>query len=168
MHRTDRRRVLRTAVAAGLLVAAAALLGLGVVPADAGAKSKSVTKVTAAATKPDADGKQVVTVTLTIESPWYAYANPVGLEDLEGAQTTVKIASKTGKLADVKIEYPAGKLKKDNLVGSYKVYEDKVSIKGTVRRAQGDTGPLEVTVKYMTCNPKGVCLPPETVKLNVD
>lgn len=169
MQRTDHRRVVRGALAAGLLVVGAALLAIGVMPAaDAGAKSQSVTKVTATATKPGADGTQVVTVTLNIEKPWYAYANPVGLEDLEGAQTTVKIASKAGKLAAVKIDYPPGDLKKDTIVGSYKVYHDKVAIKGTVRRAPGDTGPLEVTVKYMTCNPKGVCLPPETVKLKVD
>jgi len=162
---------MRGLIAAGLLLGAAALLTFGdrgLPAADAGAKQKSFTKVSATATKPDADGKQVVTVTMTIEGPWYAYANPVGLEDLEGAQTTVTIASKTGKLEDVKIEYPPGKLKKDAVVGSYKIYEDKVAIKGTVRRAKGDTGPLNVTVKYMNCNPKGVCLPPETVKLTVD
>jgi len=166
MERLRQRRVIAVVFLSGLTALIAG--GAGRLSAQAGKKELSPTKVTATATKPDADGQQVVTVTMTIESPWYAYANPVGLEDLEGAQTTVKIASKAGKLEDVKIEYPPGKLKKDTLVGNYKVYEEKVSIKGTVRRAKGDTGPLDVTVKYMTCNPKGVCLPPETAKLTVE
>ena len=154
-------------LAAALLLAGALAAAVGVPAAGAGGK-KSYVKVDAKATKPDAEGRQVVTVTLDIEKPWYAYANPVGQEDLEQSQTQVKIASKGGKLEEAKIEYPPGKPKKDSVVGDYRIYEEKVQITGLVRRAKGDTGPLEVTVKYMTCHPKGQCLPPETVKLPVE
>ena len=41
-------------------------------------KSDSVVKATAAAAKPDADGKQTVTLTLAIDKGWHLYANPVG------------------------------------------------------------------------------------------
>jgi hypothetical protein len=157
-------------LAAGALLLGALVLTLGPVGtprADAG-KKKSYTKVTAKASKPDADGKQKVTITMEIEKPWHAYANPVGLPDLEPAQTEVKIASKDGKLEEVKIQYPRGKEEKDSVVGNYRIYEEKVTITGLVRRAKGDTGPLEVTVKYMTCSSvTKQCLPPETVKLTV-
>jgi thiol:disulfide interchange protein len=158
----------RLPVAAALLLGALALaLGSTAAPRAAAGTKKTYTKVTAKATKPDAEGRQTVTVTMAIEKPWHAYANPVGLPDFEGNRTEVKIASKGGKLEDVKIQYPRGKEEKDAVVGNYRIYEDKVTITGQVRRARGDTGPLEVTVKYVTCNPKGQCLPPETVKLTV-
>jgi DsbC/DsbD-like thiol-disulfide interchange protein len=160
----------RLLTAAALLLGALALtLGpVGTPQADAG-KKKSYTKVTAKATKPDADGRQKVTITLEIEKPWHAYANPVGNEDLDPAKTEVKIASKGGKLEEVKLKYPRGKEEKDKVVGNYWIYEDKVTITGLVRRAKGDTGPLEVTVKYMTCNSvTKICLPPEEKKLTVE
>ena len=128
-------------------------------------KSDAVVKVTATADKPDADGKQVVSVLLVHESGWHSYANPVGHEDLASVQTTVTIAGKN-KFDDVKVDYPPGKLIKDKLVGDYKVFEDKVTIKATVRRAKEDTGPLEVNVKFQACSDKS-CLLGATVKLTV-
>ncbi|HMF14694.1 MAG TPA: hypothetical protein VKE94_20400, partial [Gemmataceae bacterium] len=71
--------------------------------------SAAVVKVTAKAEKPDDSGKQVVTITLSIDKDWYAYANPVGLEDLEAAQTVVEITGKN-KLESVQLDYPKGKL----------------------------------------------------------
>jgi DsbC/DsbD-like thiol-disulfide interchange protein len=150
----------------GLLVGVVALLALGTPGAFAqGKKSDSVVKATATATKPDGDGNQTVTVTLAHDSGWHTYANPVGQDDLAGAQTTVTINAKT-KPEDVKIEYPAGKLVKDKVVGDYKVYDDKVTIKAVVKRAKGDTSPLEVSVKFQACTEKQ-CLVPATVKLMV-
>jgi thiol:disulfide interchange protein len=157
-------------LAASVVLGALALaLGpVGTPPAEAG-KGKTVTKVTAKATKPDGEGRQTVTVVLDIETPWYAYANPVGNKEFEQAQTSVEIKSKAGKLEDVKISYPPGKEKSDKDFGNFRIYPDgKVTITGQVRRAKGDTGPLDVVVKYMTCHPKGTCLPPETVKLTVE
>lgn len=131
-----------------------------------GKKSDSEVKVTAKAAKADAAGKQVVTINLDINKGWHVYANPVGNEDLAPAQTTVTINSKI-KPKEVKITYPDGLLKPDETVGGYRVYKTSVQIKATVLRAAGDTGPLEVSVRFMACHDKGVCLQPATVKMTV-
>ena len=153
--------------------AAAGLAALGLLlTALAGAaqaqakKSDAVVKAEATAGKPDDDGTQVVTVTLAIDKGWHIYANPVGFEDLASAQTTVSVSAKA-KPEDVRVEYPEGKAIKDKtLDAEYRTYEDKVTIKATVRRAKGDTGPLDVTVKFQACDEKR-CLLPATVKLTV-
>jgi uncharacterized protein YyaL (SSP411 family) len=130
-------------------------------------KSDSVVKVEAKAVpeKPGADGKQVVTLTLTIDDGWHIYANPPGLEDLESVQTTVAVKG-ANKPEDVKIDYPKGKLINDPVLGKYNVYENTVTIKATVRRAAGDTGPLEVTLKFQSCNEK-MCLLPATKTITI-
>jgi uncharacterized protein YyaL (SSP411 family) len=130
-----------------------------------GTGSDSKVKVTATAGKLDADGKQVVTVTIRIEEGWHLYANPVPA-DFPGIPTTVTIEGKT-KPQEVEVDYPPGKRIKDAAFGDYNVYEDKVVIKATVRRAKGDSGPLEARVKVQTCNDKK-CLAPATVKVAVD
>jgi thiol:disulfide interchange protein len=163
-----RRGGVLTAALLALVALVLALGSGGTSTAGAGKKKKSYTKVTAKANKPDAEGRQTVTITMEIEKPWYAYANPVGNETFEEARTLVKLAAKGGNLEDVKITYPPGKEKKLEGVGTYRVYEDKVTITGLVRRAKGDTAPLEVTIRYMNCHPKGQCLPPETVKVPVE
>ena len=53
------------------------------------AKPPRLVKVDATATKIDADGKQIVTVTLDIEKNWYIYANPVKNEELALLQTAL-------------------------------------------------------------------------------
>jgi hypothetical protein len=133
------------------------------VSAQGAKKSDALVKATATAGKPDADGKQDVTVTLTVDKPWHIYANPVGLEDLADAQTTVTFDPKAKPL---KVQYPEGKVIKDKVLGDYRVYEDKVTIKAQVRRARGETGPLQVSVKVQACNDK-TCLLPAVIKLTV-
>jgi hypothetical protein len=130
-----------------------------------GKKSDSVVKATAKADKPGPDGKQTVTLTLAVERPWHLYANPVGNKDLADIETTVTVAGKS-KPESVKVEYPAGKVKKDATVGDYKIYEDTVTIKVHVRRAKNDTGPLNLSVKFQACN-ESTCLLPATIKLTV-
>ena len=127
-------------------------------------RSENVVKITATAAKADADGKQVVTLTLTVDKGWHVYANPVGLDDLASAQTTVTF----GKLnpAEVQIEYPKGTEVQDDVLGKYRVYEGITTIKATVRRTKGETGPLEATVKFQACT-KQMCLLPATVKVAV-
>jgi hypothetical protein len=126
-------------------------------------KSDTVVKAEAKADPVGADGKQLVTITLTIDKGWHLYANPVGNADLADSQTAVSVSSKN-KLQDVKVEYPEGKLVKDKVVGDYKTYEGKVTIKATVSRAKGDTEPLEVAVKVQACS-ESQCLLPATVNL---
>src|SRR5437588_679821 len=128
-------------------------------------KSDAVVKVTASADRPDAEGKQLVTISLAIDKGWHTYANPVGLSDLADVQTTVAITAKT-KPDAVKVAYPAGKQIKDKIVGDYNVYEDKAVIKAVVQRPKGDANPPEVTVKLQACSDQK-CLLPATVKLTV-
>jgi DsbC/DsbD-like thiol-disulfide interchange protein len=149
------------------VVGVALFVGAMVVQAGAtqGKKDESQVKFSASATKPDKDGRQKVTITMDINSGFYAYANPVNNEDLEPAQTVVKIAG-AKKLEEVKVDYPPGKKKMTGDL-SYLTYEGKVEITATVKRAAGDTEPLDVTVRFSVCNVKGFCLPPEQVKLQV-
>jgi hypothetical protein len=146
------------ALIAGSMLAVAPVLAQG-------KKSDSVVKVSARGEKPGADGKQVVHITLEMEPKWHVYANPVGNEDIASNQTTVSITSKS-KLESVKIDYPAGELVKDKVVGDYKIYKGKVTIKATIQRGKDDTGALDVTVKLQACSDKE-CLLPATVKTSV-
>src|SRR5262249_49114804 len=114
--------------------------------------------------KPGDDGKQLVTITLEVDPKYHLYANPVGNADLESNQTMVTVTGK-GK-PEVKVDYPAGELVKDKVVGDYKIYKGKVTIKATVRRAKGARGRLQVAVKLQACSKKA-CLTPATVKLSV-
>jgi hypothetical protein len=148
-----------------LLFAVCTMLPLVFGTARAVDKSGSVVKVTAAADKPGADGTQVITVTLEPKDAWHVYANPVGNPDLVDAQTTLTVTGK-GKPEVVKIDYPAGKVIKDKVVGDYKVYEEKTSIKVTIKRAKGDTEKVEIGVKLQACNEKN-CLAGEVVKVSV-
>jgi hypothetical protein len=125
--------------------------------------SDAVVKASATAAKP-VDGKQVVTITLDIDPKYHLYANPVGNEMLEPAQTQVSITGKE-KPEAVTVDYPAGTLKKDK-DGDYRIYKGKVTIKATVQRAKSDTGPLNVAIKLQACSEKS-CLAPGTIKVTV-
>lgn len=127
-------------------------------------KSDSVVKVEVTADKPDADGKQTITITLDIDKDWHIYANPVDNEDLTNAQTVVSVTSK-GKLTNVKIVYPPGKLEGEK-GEKYKVYEGRVAVKAQVKRAKGDNRPLEVAIKLQACDAR-TCLVPTTIKKEV-
>jgi hypothetical protein len=122
-------------------------------------------KITATAEKPDGNGSQNVVVTIDIDPKWHLYANPVKNEDMVNSQTVVKITAGS-KLEDVKITYPPGKQKKDS-IGTYDIYEGKVEIKATVRRAKGDESPLDVAVQVSACD-EAKCLLPSTVKIKVE
>jgi uncharacterized protein len=127
--------------------------------------SADVVKATATADKPDAEGKQTVTITLTIEKPYHLYANPVGVKELADTQTVVTISA-GNKPIKVNVTYPEGKLKKDEVVGDYKIYEDMATIKATVVRAKEDTSPLIVEIQCQACTDKQ-CLLPGTLKVPV-
>jgi hypothetical protein len=127
-------------------------------------KSDSKVKVTLEASKPDDSGTQVVTLNLDVEKAWHIYANSVGNGDLAEAATVVTFPK--DKAETVKIEYPEGKLEKDATVGDYRIYEGQVTIKAHVRRAKGDSGPLEASIKVQACSSKG-CLLPATIKVQV-
>jgi hypothetical protein len=156
---TTRRSLFHAALFAALL------LGLGAGPA-AGQGSDSVVKASAKASKPDDDGNQTVTITLDItDKRYHLYANPVGNDTLKSTQTTVRFTSKLE--GDAKVEYPPGKLIKDEDVGNYKTYEGMVTIKAKVRRVKGDTSPLGLAIKLQACTEKA-CLTPATIKLTAE
>lgn len=148
------------------LASAACLVGAFVVATvgggiDGGASAKKV-KVQASAAKADDQGNQVITVNVKIDPGWYIYANPVehNKDNLNRNKTTLAISSKV-KLDAIKIEYPPGKLKKDD-GNEFKIYEGDATIRATIRRAKGDSGPLEWSLEVNACNAK-VCLPPGIV-----
>jgi Disulphide bond corrector protein DsbC len=140
-----------------------ALVLLGATHADAGGKSDSKVKASAVATKPDADGKQMVTITLEIEKGFYVYANPANNELLEGAELRLKFTAKEKVKADVK--YPAGKT-----IGTkremFDVNEGTVKIEASLKRNNGDTSPLTLRIDYVPANGVG-CFLPETIKLTL-
>jgi hypothetical protein len=116
-----------------------------------GDKSTHV-KVTATAEKPDADGKQLIAVVLEFEPGWHAFANPVGREGFEKEATRIK-ASVGGKPVEAKFDYPPGTaVKADD--GNFRVYENKVTIKGILQRDKGDAQPLKLTVGFQPCSNK--------------
>jgi hypothetical protein len=120
-------------------------------------KFDSHVKVEVIADKPDADGKQAIAVTLEVEPGWHVYANPANHELFEKEATKVK-ASVGGQSVDVKMDYPRGKLIEDAVAGNFRVYERKVTIKGTLHRDRGDARPVKVTVGFQPCSEKGQCL----------
>jgi uncharacterized protein YyaL (SSP411 family) len=131
---------------------------------DGAKKSANVVKIKAQADKPDADGRQVVTLTIAIDDGWHLYANPVP-KDFPGIPVTVTIDAKT-KPKDVVIDYPKGKPVKDEVVGDHEVYEGTIGIKVKLTRATGDTNPLEFSVKVQACT-QSKCLLPGVVKVMV-
>jgi DsbC/DsbD-like thiol-disulfide interchange protein len=152
-------------VGISLVVGSAALVGArGLMVSAGGGKDGSPVKVTVMSTQPDADGRQIVTITLNIKKGWHVFANPVQYPDLEGSRTTVKVTC-TNKLQDVKIDYPVGNRQVDG-EDSYYTYEDKVEIKATLKRSAGDTEPLDVTIRFHA-QTKAMSLPPQLVKLQV-
>jgi hypothetical protein len=113
---------------------------------DSPVKSESVVKVDVTADKPDADGKQVLTVTLEMKPDWFIIANPAEVEPFEKERARVEVI-RDGKPIEAKLDYPQGKLIKDG-TDNLRIYEKKVIIKATLPRARNDTGPLKVRVRF--------------------
>jgi DsbC/DsbD-like thiol-disulfide interchange protein len=161
----SRSRTATRLLSLALAVLAVALLFSG--RTASAVESKDQVKITATADKPDAEGKQTVTITLEVQKPWHLYANPVKNEDMVSSQTTVKFTANNKPAEDAKIKYPEGSEVKDATVGNYFVYEGKVEITATVRRAKDDTSPLEATISLHACD-KDKCLLPSIVKVKVE
>ena len=148
-----------------LLVVALIVGGSGAQASAQGVKSDSVVKITAKAGKLGADGSQEVTLTVKVEKPYHIYANPVANDTLKSVQTTLKFV--TNLEGEPKIDYPDGKVIENKDLGNYKTYEGEVTIKANVRRAKGDTAPLELTVKVQACD-DSKCLLPATIKVKAE
>jgi hypothetical protein len=111
-------------------------------------------QVTAA--KPGPDGTQKIAVTLTIKKDHWIFAHDPGLNELLRSRTSMTVTGeKTPK--KVTIDYPKGKIAKDQVLGDYRIYTGKVRLEATVTRADGDIGHLLVAVRLhpfneMVCN----------------
>lgn len=123
-------------------------------------RSDAVVQAQATAQGADASGVRLVTLTLAIEPGWHLYANPVGKEPV-GMPTTLTVAG--ARPEEVRVEYPPGRLVKDDVAGDHYVYEGRVTIRAEVRRPPG---PLDVNVKVQACT-KTKCLMPATLTLTV-
>jgi hypothetical protein len=142
-------------------------------PPATGRDKFSLVQAKATAQKPDAEGWQAVTVTLQIEKGYYLFANPPGDDTFKDCETTVSLSAKK-PLRVVKVKYPPGKLEAItfNLVEGgvvrleYRIYENQVTIKASVRREKGDVSPLEVRVTLKPGHPLK-SFSPETIKLSV-
>jgi uncharacterized protein len=157
--------MLRTLTGGVVLLASIALVVPALKAGDPG-DARTYVKATATAGKPDADGKQIVTITMAIDRPWHAYANPVGSKDLASNATKVTIRG-AKMLEEMKVDYPVGQLKKDATIGEYRIYEGKTEIKAAIRRAKGDDGPLTASIHINLCDDKTSCLQPATVKVAI-
>lgn len=170
--------MIRTSTIAVSILALAFCFVLLTPRADGGDKSDTKVKAAIAATRPGADGKQEVTITLEIEKDWFNYANPLGgnevARELLESNATVVTFKAAGKLqSDVK--YPKGKLKREEFgkdIAEYHIYQDRIVIEANVNRSAGDTSPLEVTIQVNSCKmgPKGntlICLPTGKIVVKV-
>ena len=130
-----------------------------------GADSSKVVKVEIAKAPSTTAEEKFVVITLSVEPGYHLYANPVVNPDLASVQTSVGIKFE-GKSIPAKVEYPEGKLVKDEVVGDYSTYEGTVKIKLRVAVPRNQTGPLEVVVKYQACSKKS-CLSPAVATLQL-
>jgi hypothetical protein len=112
-------------------------------------------KVTATATKPNAEGKQTLIITLQIEKGSALFANPVNHnnEFLDANKLTVKIVAK--EQINYALQYPLGKTRGDGM-DKYDIYEGTVIIQAQVTRAKGDVSPLLVRIRFLGYSYQGV------------
>lgn len=130
--------------------------------------SEAVVKVDAISERPDASGKTAIRVKLTIQSGWHLAPNPAPAST---ASPPTTIALVTGKKQDVRVQYPPGRtVYEPNLRTNIVAYVDEVVIPVSVTRASGDTGPLELSVRFQACchlPNQGKCLMPAEVRVAV-
>ncbi len=135
-------------------------IGLAGSISSAGSKVDPV-KIKASAGKSSGD-KQIVLVELKIAKGWHVYANPADNDTVADSATVVRVKS-AGKAIAATVNYPAGNVHQDSMIGKYKVYEDKVVIPVEFAKTNGQ---VQVSVTYQACD-KSKCLKPATVNLNV-
>jgi hypothetical protein len=107
-------------------------------------KTSTYAKVQAVASKPDANGRQVVTVTIDIDEGYFLIGHTV-CDDMVPWQFKMKLQIE-GKPLPAEIAYPSGTLEKNELVGDYTTYRGKIVATAVIRRTVGDTASMEVAV----------------------
>ena len=116
-------------------------------------KSSDVVTISVSSEKPDADGKQKISITLTIAPTYHIYANPVENEILTSVQTIVRVTSEQ-ELREAKVTYPAGKMIKVGNVETFRIYEGKVAFNANIVRNKQDSSPLEIVAMVHATNEK--------------
>ena len=151
----------RSSCSAPFLAVACLLVCVSESPA---APPPSHVKATATADKDAPPGKRIITLTLDIDNGWIVFANPVGPPDLRFARTLVTVKSKPG-IKDVRVSYPRGRLVKDALLGDYRIYEGRVTIRITAD-VKDPTKPIELLLK---CHPFSEAMGalPQRIRLRV-
>jgi hypothetical protein len=66
----------------------------------------------------------------------------------------------------VKVTYPTGELVKDRVIGNYRIYKGKVTIKLVVQRARGDGRPFVAAIYLQAFCERWTVLP-ATIKLPI-
>lgn len=124
-------------------------------------------KVSAHRKKPEADGKQVVTLKMQIAKGCYIFANPVEREELNGGQTVVVVDGIESNR--VEIRYPAGRRIKNAEIGSYSIYEGDVEIPVILQRGAEDSEAIQIRVRFQAMHASGAgpCYHPKTVKFRL-
>lgn len=135
--------------------------GKPAISADKATRTDEIASLAIISTLPGADGKQTITVTITIDRPWHIYAHDAGSQN--SARSSVVFRC-NGKELPATIDYPAGKKIVDAKQGDYFTYEGSIAIKAVVDRPKD--GELEVVVKLRACT-EGAdsrCLLPASLK----
>jgi hypothetical protein len=123
---------------------------------------EELVKAQAVATRPDVKNQRVLTIMLAIKKGYHIIGNPVGCEELKGAETVVRVSA-GGKPVAADVKYPLGKrqtLEVSNAAAlEWRTYEGTVTIRATFHVGREDASPQEVEVWSWPRSARRVCLP---------
>lgn len=123
----------------------------------------------AIATAQSGDCKQVVKLTVSVQTGYLLFANqPENRDHLTAAPHVTIVAGKP--LVACKVSYPAGEAVSDEVLGRYYVYRGKFVIRAVVEREPKDVSPLEIKIRVQAVESQfvGRCLLPTVLHARID
>lgn len=108
---------------------------------------------------------QLIDIDLTIDAPWYIYANPVGSADLRASQTVVKVTVGDDPV-EAEVTYPDGERVTDVLTGPYAVYKKSAKIGVKLPAETTADAAVKIRIQLVACQ-EGRCLLPSTLTAEV-
>lgn len=147
------------------VVAACFATVMAVQPLPAAKRSDDVVKVRATVDHSVPQGLRRVIIVLAIENGWHVYANPVGPEELRDAQTSIALIGESSTRID-SIDYPPGIEKRNEVIGTYRVYQGEVSVPVTLRPIAGADEAPRLVIRFQACSDRA-CLPPAQVQVQL-
>jgi DsbC/DsbD-like thiol-disulfide interchange protein len=126
-------------------------------PLSAAKRSDEVVKVRATADPTSPQGLRRVIISLAVERGWHIYANPAGPEELRDAQTSIALIGPSSMRIE-SVGYPQGIEKRNEIVGTYRVYQGEVSIPVTLRPTSESDDVPRLVVRFQACSDRA-CLP---------